>query len=76
MAFLWICTFLAACLAALTAGYAVVAGGAPQQAAAAAIALCIAVIPYIFTRACEGMENSRWRREMLAEARKANGSKG
>jgi hypothetical protein len=31
------------------------AGGAPQEAAAAGIALAIVVIPYVFTRCLEGL---------------------
>jgi len=47
MKFLWLCTVLAACLAVVVlVGGVVSAKGAPQEAAAAAIALCIAVIPY------------------------------
>ena len=48
--------------------------GAPQEAAGAAIALCIAVIPYVFTRAVEGIGKASWRKEMLAELKRANGA--
>ena len=35
------------------------ATGAPQEAAGAAMALAIAVIPYVFTRCIEGMSSKR-----------------
>ncbi len=44
--------------------------GAPQQAAGAAIALGLAVIPYVFTRCIEGSDTANWRKQMLAEAKK------
>jgi hypothetical protein len=51
----WIVTGAAACIALLQfIGSMNDANGAPQQAAGAAIALAIAVVPYIFTRAVEG----------------------
>lgn len=71
MSFLWICTLLASVLAGLVLVASVVgAKGAPQEAAGAAIALCVAVIPYVFTRAIEGIGQASWRREMLKEARR------
>jgi len=52
MPFLWIVTALCATLAALWLIFGVnFATGAPQEAAVAAIAAAIAVIPYVFTRA-------------------------
>jgi len=52
----WAVTLLATCFAALefVAGTGT-ATGAPQQAAGAAMALAICVIPYVFTRCVEGM---------------------
>jgi hypothetical protein len=41
------------------------AKSAPQQAAGAAIALCLVVIPYIFSRAIEGVVNANWRQKVL-----------
>lgn len=71
MQFLWACTLVASILAALVLGAVLVsATGAPQQAAGAAVALCVAAIPYIFTRAIEGIGQASWRREMLKEARR------
>ena len=71
MRFFWVCTLLAACIAALVlVATLVMAKGAPQEASGAAIALCIAVIPYVFTRAVEGMEAAAWRREMLKESKR------
>lgn len=54
--FLWICVIGAAAFAALV----LVAGlgtatGAPQEAVICALAVAIAVIPYVFTRAVEGI---------------------
>jgi hypothetical protein len=42
------------------------ANGAPQEAAGAAIALAICVIPYVFTRACQAFTEMERQREMLA----------
>jgi ribosomal protein L40E len=66
MAFLWICTVLMACVAALFGFDAQVnAKSAPQQAAGAAIALCLAIIPYIFSRAIEGVVTASWRQKVI-----------
>lgn len=53
----WGITLLAAALAAVL-GFVMAraATSAPQEAAAAAMALAIAVLPYVFTRAVEGLE--------------------
>jgi hypothetical protein len=52
----WIVTFFAACAAALIVFDTLVkAQSAPQQAAGAALALAVAVIPYVFTRAVAGI---------------------
>jgi hypothetical protein len=71
MQFLWVCTVLASVLAAvILVGALATAKGAPQEAAGAAIALCVAVIPYVFTRAVEGIGQVTWGTEMLKEARR------
>jgi hypothetical protein len=55
--FLWFLTSLAAIFAAFTLVLGVGrANGAPQEASSAAIAIAIAVIPYVFTRAWESMK--------------------
>jgi hypothetical protein len=52
----WIVTAVGASFALLTLITTVGgASGAPQEAAGAAIAAAIAVIPYVFTRALEGI---------------------
>jgi hypothetical protein len=72
MKFFWLVTALAACLAGATlAATLATSSGAPQQAAGAAIALAIAVIPYVFTRTVEGWQEADWRRQMLDEAKRA-----
>jgi hypothetical protein len=48
------------------------AKGAPQEAAGAAIALAVAVIPYVFTRAIEAFEAAAWREKMLAATESSN----
>lgn len=56
----WGITALASCLAAV--GFVssnAAATSAPQEAAGAAMALAIAVIPYVFTRCVEGMSSKR-----------------
>jgi hypothetical protein len=66
MKFFWVCVALAAALAALVlVGGLATANGAPQQAAVAAVAVAIAVIPYIFARAIEGWESATWRALMI-----------
>lgn len=52
----WGITALAACIAALVfVSIMGEANGAPQEAAGAAMALAIAIIPYVFTRCLEGL---------------------
>ena len=63
----WGITVLAACIAGAVlfitfAG----ANGAPQEAAGAAMAVAICVIPYVFTRACQAFTEMGRQREMLA----------
>jgi len=54
MRFCYAVTFLAACLAAAVLFFGLIgAKGAPQEAAIGAIALAIAVIPYVFSRCVE-----------------------
>ncbi len=62
----YIITFVAAIASALilVAGVGA-AKGAPQEAAVAAIALCIVVIPYVFTRVCQMIQTARWQEQML-----------
>lgn len=56
MKFLWFITVLGAILGAITLVLGVMsAGGAPGEAAAAAIAVALAVIPYCLARACQEM---------------------
>ena len=63
----WVITGLAACIAGAVlflpfAG----ASGAPQEAAGAALALAICVIPYVFTRACQAFTEMERQRDILA----------
>lgn len=68
----WLTVLLCACAAALAAFSGLAAAkGAPQEAAVAGIALCIVVIPYIFTRSLEGMAQTTWRKTMLKAAEEA-----
>ena len=63
--FVWYMTAFFAIVGALTAVFGILgANGAPQEAAAAAIGMCCAVIPYIFARAitemyAEGSKNQK-----------------
>jgi hypothetical protein len=63
----WVVTGLAAFIAGgvlfLTVGS---ANGAPQEAAGAAIALAICVIPYVFTRACQAFTEMARQRDILS----------
>ena len=62
----WIITLLAACLAGFELFFTVgSANGAPQQAAGAAMAMAICVIPYVFTRACQAFTEMGRQRDML-----------
>lgn len=52
----WLLTLFAACIAAVIfLAMMTEAKSAPQQAAAAAMALAVAIIPYVFTRCVEGL---------------------
>lgn len=54
--FLWVVTILIAILAgAVLALTVLTASAAPQQAAGAAIAAAMAIIPYVITRGAEGL---------------------
>lgn len=75
MVVLWAITLLASCVAGMITVYAVGAGGAPQQGAAAAIALCVAVVPYVFTRACQGAREAGLLGKMLDELRRIGADK-
>lgn len=69
LAFFWLCTLIGVAIGALQFAMTMTASaGAPQQAAGAAMALCFAVIPYVFTRAIEGFYTSDWRSKMLKAA--------
>lgn len=71
MRFFWFVTLLASIASGLVlAGGWIFAKGAPQEAAVAALALCIVAIPYVFTRAIEGFATTSWRRQVLEELRK------
>lgn len=65
IAIFWAVTLLAACASAffLFLGLST-ATGAPQQAAAAGVAVAVVVIPYVFTRAIEGIVKAAWRTEV------------
>lgn len=53
---LWFLTILCALLAAIVLGLTVlVSSGAPQQAAGAAIAAALAIIPYVLARSSESL---------------------
>jgi hypothetical protein len=72
MVFLWACTGLGSVLGVLILmSVLATAKGAPQEAAGAAIALCCAVLPYVFTRAFEAVSEGSWRRELLEAQRKS-----
>ncbi|MFC0677495.1 hypothetical protein ACFFGH_06480 [Lysobacter korlensis] len=51
----WALTVAGCMLGAFLVFSTLYANGAPQQAAAAALACAVTVIPYVFTRAIEGM---------------------
>src|SRR5579862_8988756 len=72
MPFFWGVTLLAA----LAAGFELFttlafAASAPQQAAGAALAVAIVAVPYVFSRAVEGIFFDTWRSDVLAELRAA-----
>ena len=63
----WTITMLATCLAGALLFFTFVgANGAPQEAAGAAIAVAICVIPYVFTRGCQAYSEMERLREMAA----------
>jgi hypothetical protein len=71
MQFLWSLTLIGSLLAGAILFVGLTAAkGAPQEASVAAIALCVAVIPYVFTRAAEGIGQATWRRDVLEEMRR------
>ncbi len=52
---LWIGVGVSVCIAAvILVGGMATAGGAPQEAVVCALAVAVAVLPYVFTRAVEG----------------------
>lgn len=54
--FFWVLTLIASVLGGIGLFFiAISPASAPQQAAGAAIAIGVAVIPYVFTRAVEGL---------------------
>ena len=55
IALLWLVTLIATCVGGLILFSAISATAAPAQGAAAAVACGLAIIPYVFTRAMEGM---------------------
>jgi hypothetical protein len=66
MVFFWAVSLLAA----VAGGYELVettmrATSAPQQAAGAALAVAIAVIPYVFTRCLDAIVASSWRDRVI-----------
>ena len=63
MTFVWVCALIGSILGGLTLLSVAVQTGAPQQAAVAAIAVALAVIPYCFARAIEkidGPKSPKW----------------
>jgi hypothetical protein len=57
MKFCWLITLLSTCFGFLVLANVFIAKGisAPQEAAGAAMACALCVIPYVFTRAVEGL---------------------
>ncbi len=67
MHFFWFCTALAAIAGGVVLLATLILGeGTPKVTAGATIALCIVVIPYVFTRAIEGWQTATRRAEMSA----------
>jgi len=57
LVFSWVITLIATCVALIDLGITIsTSNGAPQQAAGAAIACATCIIPYVFTRAIEGIK--------------------
>lgn len=70
MKFFWIVSIIGSALGALTVVIGVAgANGAPQEAAAAAIGIAFAVIPYCLAKALSFQDTLN---ELIAEAKKAN----
>lgn len=64
MAFLWVVTLVGAVVGGLIfIGTTFGAKSAPQEAAGYAMAVACVVIPYVFTRACEGLTD--WQRKLI-----------
>lgn len=59
LALLWIATLVSTCVGGLVLFSAINANAAPAQGAAAAVACGLAILPYVFTRAIEGMAGTR-----------------
>lgn len=74
----WVITVLAACIAGAVLFITfTTANGAPQEAAGAALALSICVIPYVFTRACQAFTEMGRQSDILATLNAIrDGSKG
>lgn len=70
MPVLWGLTAVAAVVGALILALAVLQSGAPQVAAWAAVGIGVAVLPYVFTRALQGIfaGSDAKRRERWAQA--------
>ena len=65
--FSWIVTLICTVIAALIAfGTMFNAKSAPQEAAGFAMALAFVVIPYVFTRAVEGLTAKEWAADVKA----------
>lgn len=60
----WLATILCCAATALVLWDAINADAAPAQAAAAAVACGLAIIPYVFTRALEGIFTPRRKPEV------------
>jgi ABC-type phosphate transport system permease subunit len=58
VSFLWVCTIIGSLFGTLVFIVGVVfANGAPQEAAASAMAVALAVIPYVLARSAEALSN-------------------
>ena len=66
MVFVWLVSLLGAGFGLVVLADLQHATSAPQQAAVAAVAVAVAIIPYVTARAIEGMLTSSWRKKMLA----------
>lgn len=70
MFFLWLVSLLGAGFGLIVLAGLQHATSAPQQAAVAAVAVAVAIIPYVAARAIEGMLTDAWRKKMLAAQNK------